>query len=119
MTIRVHGSPRRGERGHDGAPDWRLVLYVAGMGATARRTLANLDRICKAYLADRYTLDIVDLLDQPDRAEGDEIIAVPTLVRERPRPRRKIIGDLSSTGRVLESLEVDFAILTDGKGPTR
>jgi len=88
------------------AEKWVLRLYVAGMNLTARRALANVQRICEEHLSGRYTLEVIDLLEQPALAEGDQILAVPTLVRELPPPLRKIIGDLSNTQRVLVGLDL-------------
>lgn len=89
----------------DADPDtWHLYLYVAGMTPTAERALANLEAICKSHLARRYTLNVVDLLDEPERAESEQILAVPTLVRGLPLPVRKIVGDLSNTKRALQGL---------------
>jgi len=88
------------------AEKWVLRLYVAGMNLTARRALANVQRICEEHLSGRYTLVVIDLLEQPALAEGDQILAVPTLVRELPPPLRKIIGDLSNTQRVLVGLDL-------------
>lgn len=85
---------------------WRLRLYVAGMTPVAQRALANLERICEQHLAGRYALQVIDLVDQPELAERDQILAVPTLVREHPVPVRKLIGDLSRTDRVLAGLEL-------------
>lgn len=85
---------------------WRLSLYIAGMTPTARRALANLNKICEAYLPSHYTLRIIDLLDDPQQAEDNQILAVPTLVRELPVPLRKLIGDLSDTDRVLTGLNL-------------
>ena len=88
---------------------WRLCLYVAGMTPTAQRALANLQSLCEVHLAGRYNLSVVDLLVEPQRAEADQIIAVPTLVRELPPPVRKIVGDLSNRERALAGLGVTAA----------
>jgi circadian clock protein KaiB len=88
-------------------PDrWRLRLYVAGKTPKALTAFANLKRICEEHLAGRYEIEVVDLLEQPQLARGDEIIAVPTLVRHLPEPIMKIIGDLSDTERVLVGLQL-------------
>lgn len=83
-----------------------LRLYVAGMTATARRALANLHEICDQHLEGQCSIEVIDLLEQPSLAEGDQILAVPTLVKELPEPVRKIIGDLSNTERVLVGLDL-------------
>ena len=88
------------------AEDWRLRLYVAGQTPRARKAQANLTAICEHHLPGRYSIEVVDLLEHPELARGDGIIAVPTLVRESPEPARRIIGDLSDTSRVLDGLEL-------------
>ena len=85
---------------------WRLRLYVAGQTPKALRAFANLQRICEEHLAGRYEIEVIDLLEHPQLARGDEIIAVPTLVRQLPEPITKIIGDLSDTERVLVGLQL-------------
>lgn len=93
----------------NGGPDlnrWNLRLYVAGQTPRSLTALANLKRFCEEYLADRYTLEVIDLLEKPQLARGDQILAIPTLVRQLPSPIRKIIGDLSNTERVLVGLDV-------------
>lgn len=90
--------------GGDGV--WVLRLYVAGQTPRSLMALANLERICSVYLADRHRIEVIDLLLAPHLAEDDQILAVPTLVRRLPEPTRKLIGDLSNTDRVLEGLEL-------------
>lgn len=85
---------------------WHLCLYIAGRTPTADRALANLERILSEHLGDRYTLDVIDLRDTPARAEQDQILAVPTLVRSEPGPPRRVVGDFSDTARVLAGLEL-------------
>jgi circadian clock protein KaiB len=85
---------------------WRLRLYVAGQTPKALRAFANLKTICEEHLAGRYEIEVIDLLEHPGLARGDEIIAVPTLVRHLPEPITKIIGDLSDTERVLIGLQL-------------
>lgn len=83
-------------------PDvWELRLYVAGPTRKSLAALANLKRFCEAYLAGKYQIEVIDLLEQPHRAQSDQILAIPTLVRKLPAPMRKILGDLSNTERVL------------------
>jgi len=86
--------------------EWELRLYVAGMTPKCLAALANLKKICKEHLEGRYTIDIIDLLENPKLAQGDQILAIPTLVRKLPEPVRKIIGDLSNTERVLVGLDL-------------
>ncbi|MDQ6640139.1 MAG: circadian clock KaiB family protein [Pseudomonadota bacterium] len=86
-------------------PEWQLRLYVAGQTAKSAAALANLKRICETHLAGRYEIELIDLLVNPKLAAGDQILAVPTLVRKFPEPIRKIIGDLSNEDRVLVGLD--------------
>ncbi|MFY9112552.1 MAG: circadian clock KaiB family protein, partial [Desulfomonilia bacterium] len=76
---------------------WELRLYVAGQTPKSVQAFANLKKICEEYLAGKYRIEVVDLLDNPQLAQGDQILAVPTLVRKLPPPLKKIIGDLSNT----------------------
>jgi circadian clock protein KaiB len=85
---------------------WHLRLYVAGQTAKSLRAFANLQRLCENYLGGRYRIEVIDLLQQPTLAKGDQIVAIPTLVRRLPPPMRKIIGDLSDTERVLVGLDL-------------
>jgi circadian clock protein KaiB len=87
-------------------PAWRLRLYVAGRTGRSAAALDNLERICREHLAGQYEIEVVDLLENPRLARGDQILAVPTLVRRLPPPMKKIIGDLSNTERVLVGLEL-------------
>lgn len=83
-----------------------LRLYVAGETPKSMTALANLKKICEEYLEGRYQIQVVDLLKSPQLAIGDQILAIPTLVRRLPLPIRKIIGDLSNTERVLIGLDL-------------
>ena len=87
-------------------PAFQLRLYVAGQSAKSLTAFANLKRICETHLAGQYRIEIIDLLKTPQLAAGDQIIAVPTLVRHLPEPIKKIIGDLSNEERVLVGLDV-------------
>jgi circadian clock protein KaiB len=98
-------------RGGDGTPPrartgWELRLYVAGTTPRAVAALRNLERVCAEHLAERYRIEVVDLARDPRLARGDHVLAVPTLVRRLPLPVKKIIGDLSSTDRVLVGLDL-------------
>ena len=86
--------------------EWILRLYVAGQSTRSAAALDNLEAICEEHLAGRYRIEVIDLLKQPQLARGDQILAVPTLVRKFPEPLRKIIGDLSNEERVLVGLDV-------------
>jgi circadian clock protein KaiB len=89
------------------APErWHLRLYVAGQSPKSLRAFENLMRLCEEHLDARYDIEIVDLIENPQLAAGDEIVAIPTLVRRLPAPMRKIIGDLSDSDRVLVGLQL-------------
>ena len=97
------------EQGVDAEQDdvvWELRLYVAGQTPNSIKALANLERICEEHLKGRYQVEVIDLLENPQLAKGDQILAIPTLVRRLPPPVRKIIGDLSNTERVLVGLDL-------------
>jgi circadian clock protein KaiB len=85
---------------------WCLRLYVAGQSPKSLRAFANLKTLCEEHLTGRYTIEIIDLVEQPWLARSDDILAIPTLVRSLPAPLRKIIGDLSNTHRVLVGLRI-------------
>ncbi len=85
---------------------WELRLYVAGQTPKSLNALSNLRRMCEEHLAGRYRIEVVDLATDPRLARGDQILAVPTLVRKLPLPVKRIIGDLSSTERVLVGLNL-------------
>jgi circadian clock protein KaiB len=85
---------------------YQLRLYIAGHTPKSVQAFANLKRICQEHLNGRYQIEIIDLIENPTLARGDQIIAIPTLVRKLPPPIRKIIGDLSDTERVLVGLDV-------------
>ena len=88
------------------APNFVLRLYVAGQTPRSVAAFANLKQICEDHLAGRYQIQVVDLLENPQLARGDQILAIPTLVRRLPLPVRRIIGDLSNTERVLIGLDL-------------
>jgi len=83
-----------------------LRLYVAGQTPKSLLAFENLKRLCEAHLAGRYSIEVIDLLQHPQLAEGDQIVAIPTLVRKLPEPIKKIIGDLSNTDRTLVGLDL-------------
>jgi circadian clock protein KaiB len=91
-----------------GADDdlWELRLYVAGQTPKSVAAFANLKRFCEEHLPGKYRIEVVDLIENPALAQGDQILAIPTLVRKLPEPMRKIIGDLSKTERVLVGLDL-------------
>ena len=88
------------------ATEWVLRLYVAGQTPKSVTAFANLKKICAEHLQDKYQIELIDLLKNPQLARGDQIVAIPTLVRNLPTPMRKIIGDLSDTERVLVGLDL-------------
>lgn len=85
---------------------YNLRLYVAGQTPKSTAAVANLRRICEEHLAGRYTVEVIDLLVQPQLAAGDQILAVPTLVRRLPAPLKRVIGTLANTERVLVGLDI-------------
>jgi len=87
-------------------PSWQLRLYVAGRTARSVKALANLRRICEEHLKGEYQIEVIDVLENPQLAVGDQILALPTLVRKLPEPVKKIIGDLSNEMRVLIGLDL-------------
>ena len=90
----------------DAVPTFELRLYVAGQTVKSLAAFANLQRICATYLEGQYCIEVIDLTKTPQLAAGDQIIAVPTLVRRLPEPIKKIIGDLSDEERVLVGLDI-------------
>lgn len=105
----------RGTKGRQAGPEtvapgggetWQLRLYVAGNTPKSMQALANLKRLCEEHLKGQYSIEVIDLLENPQLAAGDQILAIPTLVRKLPPPLRKIIGDLSNTERVLVGLDL-------------
>ncbi|HWR26501.1 MAG TPA: circadian clock KaiB family protein [candidate division Zixibacteria bacterium] len=88
-------------------PDmWELRLYVAGQTPKSMTAFANLKKLCEDHLAGKYRIEVIDLLKNPQLARGDQIFAIPTLVRKLPPPLKKVIGDLSNTERVLVGLDL-------------
>jgi circadian clock protein KaiB len=94
------GAPRRPAR------LWQLRLYVAGQTPKSLTAFSNLKQICESHLKGRYSIEVIDLMARPQLSKGDQILAIPTLVRKLPQPVRKIIGDLSNTERVLVGLDL-------------
>jgi circadian clock protein KaiB len=112
MKATVMKKSRRSTNGHspqsasDESTRWNLRLYVAGQTPRSLSAFTNLKQICEEYLKDKYHIEVIDLMENPTLARGDQILAVPTLVRKLPQPIRKIIGDLSNTERVLVGLDI-------------
>jgi circadian clock protein KaiB len=94
--------------GSDGRPAklWQLRLYVAGQTPKSLTAFSNLKKICETHLKGCYHIEVIDLVEKPQLSKGDQILAIPTLVRNLPQPIRKIIGDLSDTKRVLVGLDL-------------
>ena len=92
-----------------GGEVWNLRLYIAGETSRSMAALENLQKVCDEHLAGKYKVEVIDLLKQPQLAAGDQIVAVPTLVRKLPPPLKRLIGDLSSAERVLVGLDLRSA----------
>lgn len=106
-TAPKNGSPADAPAGSpEQPPRVELRLYIAGQSRKSLAALANLQKIADEYLAERYHIEVIDLLKNPSLARGDQILAIPTLVRSLPGPMAKIIGDLSNTERVLVGLDL-------------
>lgn len=86
--------------------EWELRLYIAGQSKKSLAAIANLQRLCDEHLPGKYHIEVVDLLKTPQLAAGDQILAIPTLVRKLPEPMKKIIGDLSNIERALVGLDL-------------
>jgi circadian clock protein KaiB len=118
MKARARGQARARRRPKDGGRDtravvgnpdpsfWELRLYVAGQTPKSVEAFSNLKQICEEHLRGRYRIEVIDLLQNPTLARGDQILALPTLVRQLPPPVKKIIGDFSNTERVLVGLDL-------------
>jgi circadian clock protein KaiB len=98
--------PQQSALAADAAAEYELRLYVAGQTPKSVSAFGNLKRLCETHLAGRYRIEVIDLLENPKLAAGDQILAVPTVVRKLPEPIKKIIGDLSNEERVLVGLDV-------------
>jgi len=99
--------PRRAAKpGAEKNNAWNLHLYVAGQTSKSIAAIANLKRICEQYMEAHYTIEVIDLMQKPQLARNDQIVAIPTLIRKVPEPMKRIIGDLSATERVLIGLDL-------------
>lgn len=103
---RPNNGKKAGLRVGPAGENWQFRLYVADQTVRSVTAFANLKRICEEYLDGNYTIQVIDLMADPQRAADDQILALPTLVRKLPVPVRKIIGDLSNTDRVLIGLDL-------------
>ncbi|MDO9265321.1 MAG: circadian clock KaiB family protein [Desulfosalsimonadaceae bacterium] len=101
-------SPKKTKKAMTGSKEemWNLRLYVAGQTTKSIAAFVNLKKICEEHLAGKFSIEVIDLLKNPQLAKGDQIIAIPTLVRKLPEPLKKIIGDLANTERVLVGLDI-------------
>jgi len=106
LTTKSKTRARRRQQRRQKPEVWKLRLYVAGQTPRSIRALANLKALCEEHLKGRYQVEVIDLLKHPRLARGDQIVAIPTLVRKLPFPVRKIIGDLSNTAGVLVGLDL-------------
>lgn len=106
MTTETKVKKPRVRKAAAGGKFWQLRLYVAGQTPRSIAAFANLKRICEEHLEEKFSIEVIDLLVNPQLARGDQILAVPTLVRKLPEPILKIIGDLSNTERVLVGLDI-------------
>ena len=105
--------PRKAKPAAAASWDWELRLYVAGPTPKSLAAFRNIEHLCEEHLAGRYHIEVIDLMKNPQLAQTDQILAVPTLVRKRPWPVRKIIGTLANTERVLAGLD----LRSDGGDP--
>jgi circadian clock protein KaiB len=113
MAINRKANRATGAQGDPEPETWQLRLYVAGQTPKSLAAFANLRKICEEHLAGQYQIEVIDLLENPKLARGDQILAIPTLVRKLPPPVKKIIGDLSNTEKVLVGLDVRPIKLTE------
>jgi circadian clock protein KaiB len=97
---------KKGKKSNGNGDFFQLKLYVAGQTPKSLAALSNLKKLCEEHLAGQYQIEVIDLVKNPQLAQGDQILAIPTLVRSLPEPIRKIIGDLSNTERVLVGLNL-------------
>jgi len=106
IPVRSKGSPAKVKKLPELAENWILRLYIAGQTPKSITAFENLKKICEEQLKNKYTIEVIDLLVNPQLGQEHQILAIPTLVRKLPVPVRKIIGDLSNTERVLVGLDI-------------
>ena len=106
MSAKRTVRPKKPRKAVEAEEFYDLRLYVAGQTARSVAALTNLRKICKEHLAGRYRIQVIDLLERPQLARGDQILALPTLVRRLPEPIRKLVGDLSDVERALVGLDL-------------
>ena len=107
MKMPVMPAKKESPTGANGESEvWELRLYIAGQTPRSVVAFANLKRLCEEHLPGRYQIEVIDLLKQPQLAAGDQIVAIPTLIRTLPEPLRRVVGDLSNTERTLVGLQL-------------
>jgi len=106
MNKITHPTRQKSEKPQSEPDTWELRLYVAGQTPKSMTAFANLKKLCEEHLEGKYRIEVIDLLKNPQLAKGDQIFAIPTLVRKLPQPLKKVIGDLSNTERVLVGLDL-------------
>jgi circadian clock protein KaiB len=109
VTAKRHSPEQEHDEGLNVQPEadvWALRLYIAGQTPKSVAAFANLKRICEEHLPGKYEIEVIDLLKEPQLAAGDQILAIPTLVRKLPQPLRRIVGDLRDTARTLVGLDL-------------
>ena len=109
-ATRKTANARARKKARSNTAAWKLRLYVAGQTPKSARAFANLKVLCDEHLKGRYQIEVIDLLVHPERARGDQIVAIPTLVVKLPQPVRKIIGDLSDTDKALIGLALEQVV---------
>jgi len=119
MAARRKAAGRRASIPGNRRAEWNLRLYVAGQTAKSLKAFANLKQICDDHLRGRYAIEVIDLVETPQLARDDQILALPTLVRRLPSPIRKVVGDLSNTERVLVGLDLIPATPATPDAPLR
>ena len=100
MMPAFHDPPGTGDE------HWQLRLYIAGQSPKSLTAFANLKQLCEEYLPGRYTIEVIDLVERPQLARSEQIVAIPTLIRRLPAPIRKVVGDLSNAGHALIGLQL-------------
>jgi circadian clock protein KaiB len=111
MELAMDMPVNSGTSGNSVEEKWELRLYTAGQTPKSLQAFANLKKICEEHLKGRYTIEVIDLTRHPQLAAGDQIVAIPTLVRKLPEPLRRIVGDLQDTERTLVGLQLRPATL--------
>ena len=106
MNKTTHPTRQKSEKPQSEPDIWELRLYVAGQTPKSMTAFANLKKLCEEHLEGKYIIEVIDLLKNPQLAKGDQIFAIPTLVRKLPQPLKRVIGDLSNTERVLVGLDL-------------